>query len=97
MLLLILGVIDILAGLCLLYPSLFSFMIFYVGIIVLLKGLMSFLSSVLNNYWFDWMGIVDIIVGVALLIGLRIPHLWLVPILKGLYSVVIHYATRSYL
>lgn len=91
----ILGILDILSGIVLLTYS--SFLLFhgfagYLGAYSLFKGMISFLSSVGMKYYFDWMGIVDIITGVALLLVTRgvssgiIQTIGAIAILKGLYS-----------
>jgi hypothetical protein len=58
----------------------------------LFKGLTSFLSSIGMGYYFDWMGIIDMITGVGLVFlmwGFSFGFLYtigIVAILKGAYS-----------
>jgi len=88
MLLFILGLFDILIGFALLTPNFFNPMLIYLAIIVLIKGGFSLIGSISQNYWFDWMGVVDIIAGFCLFFNLTIPYFWLLLILKGLYSIL---------
>ena len=97
MFLLVLGLLDVVAGLTILFPEFFSQIAFYVAVITLLKGIFSFGSSALNNYWLDWMGTVDILTGIVILTGFSIPYFWVLPILKGLYTILRHYGGQSYL
>ncbi|GEM_PF-2154057 len=65
MIVLILGALDIIAALW--YFLDISFLSFTLGIIILLKGISSFLSAIYSRYYFDWMGITDILSGIILL------------------------------
>ena len=95
--LLVFGLIDILVGVSILYPGILSSISFYMAVIVLLKGIFSFGSAALKNYWLDWMGAVDIIAGIVLLTGFSISYFWVLPIFKGLYTILRHYAGQSFL
>ena len=86
MLLIILSLIDIAVGISLVYPN---FLGFYFGIIVLLKGLSSMLGIPTGDVGVVIMGGIDIIAGVMLLVNFSIPWFWLLPVLKGFYSLVI--------
>ncbi len=97
MILLLLGLLDVIAGISLLYPGMFFSILFYIAIAVLIKGFYSFGSSVLNNYWLDWMGAVDMVTGIIILTGLHVPYFWVIPVMKGLYTVLRHYAVQNYL
>jgi hypothetical protein len=58
----------------------------------LLKGVLSFLSSIGIGYYFDWMGVIDIITGFVLLLLMWgfsfgfIKTIGAIAILKGIYS-----------
>jgi len=97
MILLILGLVDIFAGVTILFPETFSSLALILGVTVLLKGIFSFGSAVLNSYWLDWMGILDIITGIFLLTGFSIQYFWILPLIKGLYTILRHYAGQNYL
>jgi len=86
MLLIILSLLDILAGIFLIFPN---FLGFYLGIIVLLKGLSSMLGIPTGDIGIVIMGGIDIVAGIMLLVNFSIPWFWLLPMLKGFYSLII--------
>jgi len=89
---LILSIIDIVAGgFLLLNAPIFAN---YFALIFLIKGAFSVLSSFSMRYFFDWMGFVDIIVGIVfglmsfgLFFGFYASIGWIV-LLKGIYSMI---------
>jgi uncharacterized membrane protein HdeD (DUF308 family) len=85
MILVILGFFDIIVGLSLLFHN---FLAFYIGIIILIKGVSSVIGSFAAKYFFDFMGFIDLIAGVILLLNLSIPWFWILPMIKGIYSLV---------
>ncbi|MFH1229182.1 MAG: hypothetical protein V1678_02025 [Candidatus Aenigmatarchaeota archaeon] len=85
MIMFLLGAIDILAGLSLVLPS---FLGFYLGIIVLLKGISSMLGIASGNVMIIIMGLIDIATGILLLTSFYIPWFWLIPVAKGLISMI---------
>jgi ABC-type antimicrobial peptide transport system permease subunit len=85
MLLLALSIIDILVGISLMFPN---FLGFYLGILVLLKGLSSMLGIPTGDIGIVIMGVIDIIAGIMLLTGFSIPWFWLLPMLKGVYCLM---------
>lgn len=85
MLLIILGIVDILAGISFLVPN---FLAFYIGVFVLLKGISSMLSLATKNAGIVIMGAIDIIAGLSLVFSFSVPLLWLVMIIKGAFSLV---------
>jgi len=85
MILLFLSILDVLIGISLMFPN---FLGFYLGIIAVLKGLSSMLGIPTGDIGIVIMGIVDIIAGVMLLTGFSIPWFWLLPMLKGAYSLI---------
>ena len=85
--------IDIIVGILLIIRPEFSFLRI-LGLISLGKGVWSLFSCIAVGYFFDWMGMLDTLSGIALLLlhngtsfGL-FSILGLVMILKGLYSLV---------
>ncbi|MEM5772307.1 MAG: hypothetical protein QXF15_00470 [Candidatus Aenigmatarchaeota archaeon] len=93
----ILSLIDILVGVCIFNPEIFKNAIIYIGIFIFLKGVYSIICSISSNYFFDWMGIIDLISGIiifTILIGYSsiiqgiITFFWMFPILKGIYSFI---------
>ena len=91
MILAILGFLDIIAGVCLLFPNFFGF---YMGIIMLLKGLSSMTSIPSGDIGILVMGIIDISAGAILLLNFSIPWLWLILLIKGIYSLIIGLGNR---
>lgn len=85
MILAILGFLDILVGVSLLFPN---FLAFYIGVIILLKGISSIIGSFAVKYFFDVMGFIDLAAGVILLLNLSVPWFWLLPMIKGIYSLI---------
>ena len=90
MLLLALSIVDILVGISLMFPN---FLGFYLGVIVLLKGLSSMLGIPTGDIGIVIMGVVDIVAGIMLLTGFSIPWFWLLPMLKGVYCLIVGLAT----
>jgi len=86
----ILSIVDVMAGgFLLLNAPVFAN---YFAFIFLIKGLFSLLSSFSMRYFFDWMGFVDVIVGIVfglmsfgLFFGFYSTVGWIV-LLKGMYS-----------
>lgn len=90
MILAILGILDVVAGISLLFLETFpTNFLFYIGLLVLLKGFYSVAASILSKCFFDFLGWIDLIVGIALIFSFSIPYLWLAPLVKGIYSVVV--------
>ncbi len=98
MFLIVLGVLDIIVGVLLGLatgnPFIGSGIIFAFGVIWVLKGLFSLLSSISSGFYFDVMGIMDLFTGVFLLLSTNgivfwfFLHLGILMVLKGLYSFV---------
>jgi uncharacterized membrane protein HdeD (DUF308 family) len=86
MLLAIIGLIDIIAGLSLLFPN---FLGFYLGVILLLKSLTSILGGIASKSLFFLLGIIDLVAGLMLVLNFNLPWVWLILIVKGLYSFVV--------
>jgi hypothetical protein len=86
MLLLLFSAIDIAAGLSLAVPN---FLGFYLGIMMLVKGIYSFTSCLaMNDVGFTLMGLLDILAGVSLAFSFAIPWLWLIVLIKGVVSLM---------
>lgn len=87
MLLIILSLIDILVGISLMFPN---FLGFYLGIIASLKGISSTIGGItMKEITFVILGIVDIIAGLMLIFNFGIPWFWIIPMLKGIYSLIV--------
>ncbi len=66
----ILGIVDILGALTLLLPDFLGWLAAILGTIILIKGMWSAFTAVISGYFFIWMDVVDIIIGVTLLFSL---------------------------
>lgn len=86
MILSILGFLDILVGISLVFPN---FLSFYLGILILIKGISSVIGSFAVKYFFDFMGFIDLIAGIMLILGFSIPWFWILPMIKGIYSLIV--------
>jgi hypothetical protein len=90
MILLALSITDVLVGITLMFPN---FLGFYLGIIVLLKGLSSMLGIPTGDIGIVIMGCIDIIAALMLLLNFSIPWFWLLPMLKGVYCLIFSFAS----
>jgi uncharacterized membrane protein HdeD (DUF308 family) len=87
MFLIILSLIDIAVGICLLFPNSLGF---YLGIIASLKGISSTIGGIaMKESVFVILGIVDIIAGLMLVFNFGIPWFWVIPTIKGIYSLIV--------
>jgi len=90
MIIAILGILDILAGISLVFPN---FLVFYLGVIILIKGIFSIVGSFASKFFLDFMGFIDLIVGLMLLFNFSIPFFWILPIIKGAYSLIVGFSS----
>jgi len=97
MLVIILSILDVFSGLILLTYGSFTILHGFIGYMAaysFFKGAISFLSSIGMGYYFDWMGIIDVITGFVLLLLMWgfsfgfIPTIGVVATLKGMYSLL---------
>ena len=63
-----LSVLDMLAGFLMLIQKHFGIALLLLGILMLVKGAYSFFSAVSSGYWLDWMGAVDMVAGISLML-----------------------------
>jgi uncharacterized membrane protein HdeD (DUF308 family) len=93
MITILLSAIDIVIGYCLMSSSLQS-LFGYFTYIMLAKGILSVIGSLTANYLFDWMGYLDMITGIVLLmttmkVSLAIfPTIGFLLLAKGVYSLL---------
>ena len=86
MFLTILSIIDIAVGISLIFPN---FLGFYLGIITSLKGASSALGGItMKEFVFVILGIIDILAGLMLIFNFSIPWFWILPMVKGLFSLI---------
>lgn len=97
-LLLILGILDLIAGAALAISGFMPLtavgLIFAIGIIITLKGVISYLAAAGSGFYFDLLGILDMVSGVFLILAFYGTALgffiWfgIAMILKALWSIV---------
>lgn len=87
----ILSALDILTGSSMLYNI--SFLFGYLIYLNLAKGIWSVITSFAAGYYFDWMGIMDVIAGGIILLWMKgiilsfFPTIGVIMIAKGIYSI----------
>ena len=64
----ILSVLDLLAGFLIIIRKDFGFVVLGFGLFMLIKGAYSFFTAVSSGYWLDWMGAVDMLAGICLML-----------------------------
>ncbi|MCK4496984.1 MAG: hypothetical protein KAU24_02245 [Candidatus Aenigmarchaeota archaeon] len=99
MFLAILGVLDIIGGILLglsgFIPYIGSGLVSTFGIILIIKGIISYISGAAKGFFLDFMGILDIIAGIMLVLATYgfviffFPYIGILLLLKGIYSVII--------
>ena len=89
----VLGLVDIFAGISVVYPHLVGAFLFYIAFYSLAKGAISIVISFGAGYYTDWMGFADVITGTALALmsfGISFSfffYIGIFAIVKGLYCV----------
>lgn len=86
MFLAILGLVDIVAGIYLIVGI--NYLAKYLGIFILLKAISSLIGSFATKFFFDFMGILDLIVGLSLIFSWNIPWIGILILIKGVYSLI---------
>lgn len=90
----LMGLLDIVAGFFLISGTdwpIIKFFVFY----SLLKGISSLISSIALSYYYDWMGLIDLLAGIGLfLLNSGYPYgvfvlVGYASVLKGIYSLFI--------
>ncbi len=95
MILAFLGAIDIIGAVLLLTgKSAPQFIVFWIGIIILLKGIASVLGSVASGFFLDILGAIDLIVGLSLIFSWSLSWFWWAPLIKGAYSLFVGFVAR---
>jgi hypothetical protein len=87
----VLGLVDVLAGISIVYPNLLGSFLFYMAFYSLAKGIISIIISLGAGYYADWMGVVDIATGTVLALtvfGISFNfffYIGIFAIIKGIY------------
>jgi len=99
MFLAILGVLDLIGGTLLgisgFIPYTGSGFIFTLGIVFTVKGIISYLAGAAKGFFLDFMGVLDLIAGIMLVLAVYgfvlffFPYIGILLIIKGFYSLVI--------
>lgn len=99
MFLALLGLLDVIAGIILGLSGFVSYtesgFVFMIGGVLIIKGILSYLSGAAKGFYLDFMGILDIIAGSMLVLttwGIVLfffPYFGVLLLLKGLYSLLI--------
>jgi len=90
-LLLLLGILDLSAALSLIFEV--KFLALGLGLIMLIKGINSLVSSFLVKYFYDWLGFLDFLTGLALIcvhyeIILPFKFIGILELIKAFYCLV---------
>ena len=95
MMLLMLGVLDIAIGTALAAQgSLAASILLALGILAVIKGAFSVLNNIVTGFWLDVLGFLDLLAGISLIMGWSVPFLWIIVIVKGLWSVIMGVASK---
>lgn len=99
MFLFVLGILDLIAGIILglsgFVPYTENGFVFFLGLIIVIKGIVSFLMGAAKGFYLDFMGLLDIVAGAMLMIATTgfmlffFPYIGIILIFKGLYSMLI--------
>ncbi|MBN2203079.1 MAG: hypothetical protein JW700_02765 [Candidatus Aenigmarchaeota archaeon] len=81
----LLGAMDVLGGILMFFPGSLAFLL---GILIILKAVSSLFGIMTGDMSIIILGIIDLASGISLILGLFIPWLWLIVVLKGAYSIV---------
>lgn len=87
MFLTLLGIIDILAGIWITFGI--NYIAYYLGVVILIKGIFSLIGSFASKFFLDFLGVLDIIVGLSLMFAWDIPWIGIFIIVKGIYSLIV--------
>jgi len=82
----ILGLIETIVAIHLVWPFLPNEWMLYIAIFYFFKSISSFLGSFLMGFIFEFMGLIDILVAASIILAVPIPFLWLALLIKGMFS-----------
>lgn len=99
MILAVLGVLDLICGALLGLSGLIGYVgsgfVSTLAIIMIIKGIISYVSGAASGFFLDFMGVLDMIAGVMLMLAtwgfvlFFFPYFGLLLLLKGVYSIII--------
>jgi hypothetical protein len=98
MILAVLGILDLIGGILLgisgFVPYTGSDFVSAIGVILILKGIISYLSGAAKGFYLDFMGVLDAIAGIMLVLAATgfvvffFTYIGILLALKGIYSVI---------
>jgi membrane-bound ClpP family serine protease len=89
--LIFLGILDLTAALSLIFEV--KFIAFWLGLVMLIKGIDSLFSSFLSKYFYDWLGFLDFLTGISLFClfyGIDLPFklIGILELIKAFYCLI---------
>jgi len=87
-LLLIMGLIETIVAVHLAWPFLPESWLLYIAVYYFIKALSSFLGSFLMGFIWEFMGLIDLLVAMTIILAVPIPYLWLALLIKGMFSFI---------
>jgi uncharacterized membrane protein HdeD (DUF308 family) len=94
MLLAIISLIDIIAGILLMFPDIFPPIVFYIAVLMIVKSISSLISGLLGRSFIVILGLIDLFAGLMLLFNFNMPWFWLLLMIKGSYSLIVGVLAR---
>jgi hypothetical protein len=84
----LLGLIETIVATHLMWPFIPQEWLLYIAIFYFLKAFSSFLGSFMMGFIWEFMGLVDLLLVIAIILDINIPFLWLALLIKGIFSFV---------
>ena len=98
MFLFILGIVDLVAGTMLGMSGIIGLdgnsLVLFLGLLMIVKGIVSYLAGAAKGFYMDFMGILDLVSGIMLILAFYgfvlffFPYIGLLLLLKGVYSMI---------
>jgi len=89
MFLALIALLDIIAGIMLMFPGFGESIAFYVALLMLIKSLSSLLGGMLDSTFIFGLGLIDLLAALMIFFNFTVPWFWLLLLLKGTYSFLI--------
>lgn len=89
MLLALISLLDIIAGIMLLFPGFGESIAIYVVILMLIKATSSLLGGALESPLIAILGLIDLFAALMIFFNFNMPWFWLLVLMKGIYSFLI--------
>lgn len=105
MFLVVLGLIDIIIGIVLALSGVVKFtgssLVFYIAVIAIIKGIYSILAAMAGRFYFDFLGVLDLLSGIFLYFATTgtvlsfFLYVGIIMIIKGFYSTIMGMVGRN--